>query len=376
MPEMEFIIFAAMLFGIAVFHRRALEIAAVGSLFLLIYKVFGPGINLAHHLAHESPLLFNLLGLLLGFALLAKQFEQTEVPSWLPQWLPSGWTGGFILLILVGVLSTFLDNIAGAMIGGVMAKTVYQNRVTLSYIVALVAASNAGGAGSVIGDTTTTMMWLAGVPATVFFKAFIGAAVAIGFSGVIAARTQHNFQPIMSLSSKTIKLDRGRLLVVALSMILTIVGNVAFNAPAAGLWAGILLGSFIRTTPWPELQHAYKGALFLVLLVLSASLMPVKALPPPSWETAFSLGFLSAVFDNIPLTALALYQGGYDWGILAFTVGYGGSLIWFGSSAGVAISNMFPVAKNSLQWIKQGWHVPVAYIFAFFILLAVAGWKP
>jgi hypothetical protein len=48
------------------------------------------------------------------------------------------------------------------------------------------------------------------------------------------------------------------------------------------------------------------------------------------------------VFDNIPLTALALKQGGYDWGFLAYAVGFGGSMIWFGSSAGVALANMFP----------------------------------
>jgi hypothetical protein len=33
------------------------------------------------------------------------------------------------------------------------------------------------------------------------------------------------------------------------------------------------------------------------------------------------MGFVSAVFDNIPLTALALKQGGYDWGMLAYAVG-------------------------------------------------------
>jgi Na+/H+ antiporter NhaD/arsenite permease-like protein len=317
----------------------------------------------------------NLMGLLLGFAVLAKQFEDTRLPLWLPQWLPMDWTGGFILLIVAAILSTFLDNIAGAMIGGVMARTVYQNRVSLSYLVALVAASNAGGAGSVIGDTTTTMMWLAGVPATAFLKAFIGAAVAVTFSGVIAARVQHSFQPIAATSTRTVQIDTGRLFIVALIIILTIVGNVAFDAPAVGLWAGILFGALIRSTPWKELQHAYKGALFLGVLVLSASLLPVKSLPAPSWETAFGRGLLSAVFDNIPLTALAIYQGGYDWGILAFTVGYGGSLIWFGSSAGVAMSNMFPESKNSIAWIKQGWHVPVAYLLSFFVLLAVAGWQ-
>ena len=78
----------------------------------------------------------------------------------------------------------------------------------------------------------------------------------------------------------------------------------------------------------------------------------VERLPGASWQTAMGLGFLSAVFDNIPLTALAIAQGGYDWGMLAYTVGYGGSMIWFGSSAGVAISNMYPEAKSVGQWVQ------------------------
>ena len=52
----------------------------------------------------------------------------------------------------------------------------------------------------------------------------------------------------------------------------------------------------------------------LIALVSTASMMPVKSLPSPIWETTLGLGFVSAVFDNIPLTALAIKQGNYDWG--------------------------------------------------------------
>ena len=93
--------------------------------------------------------------------------------------------------------------------------------------------------------------------------------------------------------------------------------------------------------------------------------MPVEKLPAASWQTTFGLGFVSAVFDNIPLTALALKQGGYDWGMLAYAVGFGGSMIWFGSSAGVAISNMYPEAKSVGQWLRHGWHVALAYVVGF-----------
>jgi Na+/H+ antiporter NhaD/arsenite permease-like protein len=119
-----------------------------------------------------------------------------------------------------------------------------------------------------------------------------------------------------------------------------------------------------------------KGSLFLLALVLCASLMPVEALPVASWPTTFGLGFLSSVFDNIPLTKLALDQGGYDWGMLAYAVGFGGSMVWFGSSAGVAISNIFPRARSVGSWLARGWHVPVGYVIGFFVLLFTLGWEP
>ena len=94
-------------------------------------------------------------------------------------------------------------------------------------------------------------------------------------------------------------------------------------------------------------------------------MMPVEKLPAASWQTALGLGFVSAVFDNIPLTALALKQGGYDWGYLAYAVGFGGSMIWFGSSAGVALANMYPEAKSVGRWLSHGWHVALPMSSAF-----------
>ena len=105
-------------------------------------------------------------------------------------------------------------------------------------------------------------------------------------------------------------------------------------------------------------------------------MMPVNELPTASWETAFSLGIISSVFDNIPLTKMALDQGCYDWGMLAYTVGFGGSMIWFGSSAGVAISNFYKEAKSVTKWVSSGWYIAVAYVIAFFMLLLINGWEP
>jgi hypothetical protein len=159
--------------------------------------------------------------------------------------------------------------------------------------------------------------------------------------------------------------------------------NVRFPALAdsfpwlgAAVWVAILLTATWRAPDWSVLAAAFMGTVFLLALILCASFMPVEQLPPASWQSAFSLGFVSAVFDNIPLTALALKQGGYDWGFLAYAVGFGGSMIWFGSSAGVALSNMYPQAKSVGLWLRHGWHVALGYIVGFFVLLAILGWHP
>jgi Na+/H+ antiporter NhaD/arsenite permease-like protein len=121
---------------------------------------------------------------------------------------------------------------------------------------------------------------------------------------------------------------------------------------------------------------AARGSIFLLSLVLAASMMPVRHLPAASWQTAFALGFMSAVFDNIPLTALALHQGGHDWGFLAYAVGFGGSMIWFGSSAGVALASMYPQARSAAAWLRAGWHVALGYVVGFIVLLLTVGWHP
>ena len=166
----EFILFALTLLGVALFHRHTLAVALCGLAAITAYKLgftgfkTGDGIpGLIGHMHHEWVILTNLLCLLLGFALLSKHFEDSKVPAVLPRYLPSDWKGAFVLLVMIFVLSSFLDNIAAALIGGAMAHTVFRGRVHIGYLAAIVAASNAGGSGSVVGDTTTTMMWISGV---------------------------------------------------------------------------------------------------------------------------------------------------------------------------------------------------------------------
>ena len=391
----EFVIFAATLAGVALLHRHTLAVALTGLAATVIYRLavtgfaHGAGLEgLIAHAGHEWVILANLLLLLLGFALLANQFELSNIPEAMPRWLPDNWTGGLALLAMVFVLSAFLDNIAGAVIGGVVARHVYHGKVSLGFVVSIVAAANAGGAGSVIGDTTTTMMWISGVPPVAVLHAFVASGVAFAIFGVLGALQQHRHAPIQAhVAADTPPIDHARtvivLVILATLIAVNFVGNAWFPeqqdaAPwlGLGLWAAILLTAPVRAPQWRLLPEAAGGALFLVALVATASLMPVDRLPAASWQSALGLGFLSAVFDNIPLTALALKQGGYDWGVLAFAVGFGGSMIWFGSSAGVAISGLYPEARSVFAWVRHGWYVPVAYVAGFAALVLLLGWHP
>jgi hypothetical protein len=238
-----------------------------------------------------------------------------------------------------------------------------------------------------VGDTTTTMMWIDGVDPLDVLHAYVGAGTALVVCGIPAAIQQQRYSPILKHEHRYVHIDSVRvgivIFILGSAFAINVITNVKFpewsdSFPFIGAAVAIalLLSTPVRRPDWEIMPETIKGAVFLLSLVLSATLMPVEQLPSSSWQTAFGLGFVSAVFDNIPLTALALRQGGYDWGMLAYAVGFGGSMIWFGSSAGVALSNLYPECKSVALWVKHGWHVTVAYIVGFVTLLAVVGWHP
>lgn len=387
----EFYLFGLMLIGVALFHKRALAIGVIGLSVIIAYQAVastfptGPGAAaLARHFGHEWVTIVNLFLLLVGFELLSNHFERSNLPDHLPNWLPDGWTGGLALLAAIFVIAAFLDNIAAAVLGGVVARHVYQGKVTVGFLAAIVAASNAGGSGSVIGDTTTTLMWLNGVSPLVVLPAYVAAVPALAIIAVFGARAQHRRQPILAHDEPDRPLERRRIWIVAFILASAVMANVLANVLSEGeevapwlglaLWGAILVSSPLAAPDWKAMKPAAKGAVFLCALVAAASLMPIRSLPEPSWQSTFGLGALSSVFDNIPLTALALRQGGYDWALLSFAVGFGGSMTWFGSSAGVAITNEFPEARSFRRWLVEGWFIPVAYAVGFFVMLALWGW--
>jgi Na+/H+ antiporter NhaD/arsenite permease-like protein len=386
----DFILFGLTLLGVAVLNRHTLAVAVTGLATITCYKLLftgfrtGPGVSgLLAHLGHEWAVLANLFLLLMGFALLSRHFEKSRVPLV----LPDDWKGAFVLLVMIFVLSSFLDNIAAALIGGAMAHQLFRAKVHIGYLAAIVAASNAGGSGSVVGDTTTTMMWIAGVPPAQVFHAYVAAGLALVVCGIPAARQQHAFSPMLRHVHQNTQIDWVRLGIVFVmlggALLANVIVNVIFTAYAdyfpfigVAVWIALVATIPARRPDWEVLPETLKGTLFLLSLVLCASMMPVERLPAASWQTTLGLGFVSAVFDNIPLTALGLKQGGYDWGYLAYAVGFGGSMVWFGSSAGVALVSMYPQGKSVVAWLRHGWHVALAYVVGFAFMLLTIGWAP
>ena len=283
--RIEFVLFALTLLGVALLHRVTMWVALAGLTAILVAKYsLLADFSFSQHLlgghGHEGEwrILLNLVGLLFGFGILAKHFDESQLPKILPRFLPDDWKGGFALLVMIFVISAFLDNIAAAMIGGAIAFVVFNKRVHIGYLAAIVAASNAGGSGSVVGDTTTTLMWIDGVSPWQVIHAYVAAVIALVIFGIIAARQQDKYQRITKDAATGVIIAWSRLVVVGTILILAIATNYLLDFPALGVWIAILLGALFVKTPWSELKSAFAGTIFLVALVTCASLMPVDEL--------------------------------------------------------------------------------------------------
>ena len=183
-----------------------------------------------------------------------------------------------MLLVIVFVLSGFLDNIAAAMIGGTMARHVFRGKVHIGYLAAIVAASNAGGAGSVVGDTTTTMMWIDGVSPLDVLEAYIAAGAALLVFGVPASLQQQRYSPIIKDARRGIAHRLGARRHRAVILVAAIVANVVVNLQFPALLGrfpfigagGVGVLSRDRADAPARLERAagtFKGTIFLLSLV-------------------------------------------------------------------------------------------------------------
>jgi hypothetical protein len=123
----------------------------------------------------------------MGLALLSRHFEKSRLPEEMSRLLANDWKGGFVLLVVVAVISSVLDNIAAAFIGSPMAHKGFCGKVHLGYLTGIVATSNAAGSGSVVGDTTSS-------PLSVL-EALVAASVPLVLFGSPATIQRRRYSP-------------------------------------------------------------------------------------------------------------------------------------------------------------------------------------
>jgi Na+/H+ antiporter NhaD/arsenite permease-like protein len=340
---------------------------------------------LLHHFGKTAEILIFLIGAMTiveiidyfdGFSSI-KQFVKTQNKRKLI----------WVFSILGFFLSAVIDNLTATIILiSILRKIIDDRDLRIWYVSLIVIAANAGGAWSPIGDVTTTMLWIANKVTTVnlITHLFIPSVIAIVIPATIASFLpifNGNIKPIQIKDEKTVKYS-GLMLILGLGGIIFVpifktithlppyIGMM-FSLSIIALFAEVLSNRKISlTTPDDEnIKHVHHSPLHKALskvempsiLFFLGILMAVAALESvgnlfhfakwlneaiPNLDLVImSLGFGSAVIDNVPLVAasIGMFTEGVDnplWHFIAFSAGTGGSMLIIGSAAGVVAMGM------------------------------------
>ncbi len=306
------------------------------------------------------------------------------------------------LLWLSGIMTFFIsavaDNLTTALVFATLLITI--EREDKSFLVPaainIVVASNAGGAWSPFGDITTLMIWNAGkAPFFDFFHLFPASFIGWGVTCYLLSL----FLPkgaIKVQASDEIQMKEGAQGIVWLGFLtigLSVFAHQVLHLPAIiGMMFGLSLlmaygyglkkrknvdiGVFSSISKIENdtllfffgLMSAVGALTYLGYLSLVAGVY--DSINPSVVNIA--VGFLSAIVDNVPLTYALLKAnppiGADQWLLVALTAGCGGSMIAFGSAAGVGVMGKMRGIYTFGSHIKYAWTVVVGF------LVSVAVW--
>ncbi|XP_073308370.1 sodium/proton antiporter 1 [Primulina huaijiensis] len=335
--------------------------------------------ELSHASAEVSEIVFFLLGAMTiveivdahqGFKLVTDNITTRKPRTLL-------WVVGFATFFL----SSILDNLTSTIVMvSLLRKLVPPSEYRKLLGAVVVIAANAGGAWTPIGDVTTTMLWIHGQISTLptmkdlALPSVVSLAVPLALMSLTSEVNGKGQSAEDVLASETMA-PRGKLvLFVGLGALVFV---PVFKA-LTGLppYMGILLGLGVLWILTDAIHYGEserqrlkvpqalsridtQGALFFLGILLSVSSLEAAGILRelanyldaniPSVELiASSIGFVSAIIDNVPLVAAAM--GMYDlssfpqdsefWQLVAYCAGTGGSMLVIGSAAGVAFMGM------------------------------------
>lgn len=308
----------------------------------------------------------------------------------------------FLTAAFCFVFSSLADNITATLVSITLILSLRLSaEKTIKYAALVVFAVNSGGVALITGDVTTLMIFLAGkvkilqllllaVPAFLAVM-LLAAMLSLGMSGQVLVKNHR---------TDVRRVDVAIALIFLSTILCTIAGNFFFQIPPVltfltGLSVMFLVARFfsddIETDPILEYvrQVEFETLLFFLgILLLVGMLKEIHVLDGlvriydqvPAVLANYLMGVLSAMIDNVPLTAAllksGLEMGIAEWMVLTYSVGVGGSLLVIGSAAGiVAMSKVSGLTFGS--YLKYSLYLFIAFNLGFAGVyltgLAVAG---
>jgi len=298
--------------------------------------------------------------------------------------------------ILAFFISPIADNLTTALILSTVLITIEKNRkeFLIPGAINIVVAANAGGAWSPFGDITTLMAWTAGKGTFVDFLYLFPASI-IGYfvTAVLLAKfVPDEVPPFDASTEKKPELMKGANVVIGLgifTIFCAVMSHQVLHLPA--MW-GMMFGLSLLKIYSYRLKKVHKsdfdvfhsmakienntlmfffgilaavGALYFIGWLALAAVVYDPSVAGPTISN-IGVGFLSAIVDNVPVMSAVLKANPEmvhaQWMLVTLTAGVGGSLISFGSAAGVGVMGKLPGIYTFGAHMKFAWTILIGYI--------------
>ena len=310
------------------------------------------------------------------------------------------------LFWVTGLLAFFIspvaDNLTTALILSTVLLTIDKNNSAFLVpgAINIVVAANAGGAWSPFGDITTLMVWVDGKGSfTEFLFLFPAAIAGWGITAFLLSRFVPEGEPPFNANEEKAEIQEGGKQIIglfALTIALAVISHQVLHLPAMwGMMFGLALLKMyvykINVGPTKTELNAFswiakiENDTLLFFFGILAAVGGLHFLGFLEYFTALysqfgatvvniGVGFLSAIVDNVPVMSAVLKANpdmGVDaqsqWMLVTMTAGVGGSLISFGSAAGVGVMGKMHGIYTFASHMKYAWTVLVGYIVSIII---------
>ena len=310
------------------------------------------------------------------------------------------------LFWVTGLLAFFIspvaDNLTTALILSTVLLTIdKENKEFLvPGAINIVVAANAGGAWSPFGDITTLMVWIDGKGAFGEFLFLFPAAIAgWGITAFLLSRVVPDGQPPFNINEEKAQILEGGKVIIGLFVLtisMAVLSHQLLDLPAMwGMMFGLAILKMyvykVNISSSPTQLNAFSWIAKIendTLLFFFGILAAVGGLHFLGFLEYFTtlyeslgativnigVGFLSSIVDNVPVMSAVLKADpnmGADaqsqWMLVTMTAGIGGSLISFGSAAGVGVMGKMHGIYTFSSHMKYAWTVLVGYILSITI---------